>query len=37
MLDAQFWLNLQTRYELMMLEDSLDKIAQEVHPLPKAA
>ena len=36
-LDAQFWLNLQTRYELMMIEDSLDKIAKEVHPLPKAS
>ncbi|MGZ4974574.1 MAG: HigA family addiction module antitoxin [Limisphaerales bacterium] len=36
-LDAQFWLNLQTRYELMMIEDSISRIEKEVHPLPKAA
>jgi antitoxin HigA-1 len=36
-LDAQFWLNLQTRYELMMIEDNIGKIEKEVHPLPAAA
>ena len=35
--DAQFWLNLQTRYELMMLDDKRSGIEKEVHPLPKAA
>ena len=35
--DAQFWLNLQTRYDLMMLDDKRSKIEKEVHPLPKAA
>ncbi|MEY2427763.1 MAG: antitoxin HigA [Verrucomicrobiota bacterium] len=35
--DAQFWLNLQTRYDLMMLDDKRCKIEKEVHPLRKAA
>jgi addiction module HigA family antidote len=35
--DAQFWLNLQTRYDLMMLDDKRSAIEKEVHPLPKAA
>ncbi len=36
-LDPQFWLNLQTRYDLMMLDGKRGKIEREVHPLPKAA
>src|SRR5436190_8658206 len=36
-LDAQFWLNLQTRLELMVIEDSIGRIGKEVHPFPKAA
>ena len=36
-MDAQFWLNLQTRYDLMMLDDKRRRIEKEVHPLPKAA
>lgn len=36
-LDAQFWLNLQTRYDLMMLADKRSQIAKGVHPLAKAA
>jgi addiction module HigA family antidote len=35
--DAQFWLNLQTRYALMMLDDKRSQIEKQVHPLPKAA
>jgi antitoxin HigA-1 len=35
--DAQFWLNLQTRYHLMMLDGKRDRIERQVHPLPKAA
>jgi antitoxin HigA-1 len=35
--DAQFWLNLQTRYELMLLEDKRAEIEKDVHPLAKAA
>jgi len=35
--DAQFWLNLQTRYDLMMLDNKRSAIEKEVHPLPKAA
>ena len=35
--DAQFWLNLQTRYDLMMLDYKRSRIEKEVHPLPKAA
>src|SRR2546430_13476811 len=35
--DAQFWLNLQTRYDLMMLDEKRKRIEREVHPLPKAA
>ena len=35
-MDAQFWLNLQTRYDLMMLDDKRNRIEKEVHPLPKA-
>jgi len=36
-MDAQFWLNLQTRYDLMMLDDKRAQIKKQVHPLPKAA
>ena len=36
-IDAQFWLNLQTRYDLSLVEDHRAKIEKEVHPLPKAA
>src|SRR5206468_3041720 len=36
-IDAQFWLNLQTRYDLMMLDDKKSRIEKEVHPLAKAA
>lgn len=36
-MDAQFWLNLQTRYDLMRLDDKRARIQKEVHPLPKAA
>lgn len=35
--DAQFWLNLQTRYSLMLLEDKRSRIERQVHPVPKAA
>jgi len=35
--DAQFWLNLQTRYDLMMLDDKKRRIEKEVRPLRKAA
>jgi len=35
--DAQFWLNLQTRYDLMMLGNKRHQIEKEVHPMPKAA
>jgi addiction module HigA family antidote len=35
--DAQFWLNLQTRYDLMMLDAKRSQIEKEVRPLPKAA
>jgi addiction module HigA family antidote len=35
--DAQFWLNLQTRYALMMLNDQRGQIEREVHPLKQAA
>jgi addiction module HigA family antidote len=36
-MDAQFWLNLQTRYDLMMLDRKRSRIEKEVRPLPKAA
>ena len=36
-MDAQFWLNLQTRYDLMMLDDRRSRIEKEVHPVAKAA
>src|SRR5205823_7469546 len=36
-IDAQFWLNLQSRYDLMMLDEKRSKIEKEVHPLAKAA
>jgi len=36
-MDAQFWLNLQTRYDLMMLDDKRAQIEKQVHPLAKAA
>jgi len=35
--DAQFWLNLQTRYGLMMLDDRRRQMEKEVRPLPQAA
>jgi addiction module HigA family antidote len=35
--DAQFWLNLQGRYWLMMLDDKRSRIQREVRPLSKAA
>jgi antitoxin HigA-1 len=35
--DAQFWLNLQTRYGLMMLDHKRSQIEKQVHPLAKAA
>ena len=35
--DAQFWLNLQTRYGLMLLAGKRSQIEKQVHPLPKAA
>ena len=35
--DAQFWLNLQTRFELMMLDQKRSRIEKHVHPLQKAA
>ena len=36
-IDAQFWLNLQTRYGLMMLDERRRQIERQVRPLPKAA
>jgi antitoxin HigA-1 len=36
-IDAQFWLNLQTRYDLMMLDDKRTQIQKQVHPLAHAA
>ncbi len=36
-MDAQFWLNLQTRYDLMMLGEKRAEIEREVHPLAQAA
>jgi addiction module HigA family antidote len=36
-MDAQFWLNLQTRYDLMMLEKKRSQIEKEVHPRLQAA
>jgi antitoxin HigA-1 len=36
-MDAQFWLNLQTRYDLMMLDDERARIEKQVHPLATAA
>ena len=35
--DAQFWLNLQTRYHLMMLDNKRRQIEKGVHPLAQAA
>src|SRR5436189_4196913 len=35
--DAQFWLNLQTRYDLMMLDHKRAQIQKQVHPLAHAA
>jgi len=35
--DGQFWLNIQTRYALMMLDDKRRQIEKQVHPLSKAA
>ena len=35
--DAQFWMNIQTRYDLMMLDAKKSRIRKEVHPLRKAA
>ena len=36
-IDAQFWLNLQSRYDLMMIEEKRPQIQKQVHPLPHAA
>ncbi len=37
-IDAQFWLNLQTEYDLRLAaEKKLDRIEREVRPLAKAA
>jgi len=36
-IDAQFWLNLQSRYDLMMLDDKRSQIKKTVRPLAKAA
>src|SRR5437016_13912715 len=36
-MDAQFWLNLQSRYDLMMLDDRRSQIEKQVHPLAQAA
>src|SRR2546423_587304 len=36
-MDAQFWLNLQTRYDFMILDEKRRRFEKEVHPLPKAA
>jgi len=37
-IDAQFWLNLQTEYELRLAKDSkLARIEKDVRPMPKAA
>lgn len=36
-IDAQFWLNLQARYDLSLLEDRRLAFEREVHPLAKAA
>jgi len=35
--DPQFWLNLQTRYGLMMLDNKRSRIEKQVHPLRQAA
>ena len=35
--NAQFWMNLQTRYDLMMLDEISHRIAKQVHPHAKAA
>ena len=34
---ARHWLNLQTRYDLMMLEDKRSQIQRRVHPFANAA
>src|SRR5436309_11124652 len=36
-IDAQFWLNLQTRYDLMLLDERMSRIEKEDHLLTKAA
>ena len=37
-MEAQFWLNLQTRYDMEVAEETLhDKIVKEVHPFSQAA
>src|SRR6266702_4464601 len=36
-MDAQFWLNLQTRYDLMMLDEKKSRIEKEVDPMRKGA
>jgi len=37
-IDAQFWLNPQTEYELRLAKESkLARIEKDVRPLPKAA
>ena len=35
-IDAQFWLNPEARYSLMMLEQKRRHIQRQVHPLSKA-
>jgi len=36
-MDAQFWLNIQSRYDLMMLDEKRSQIEKAVRPLAKAA
>lgn len=37
-MEAQFWLNLQTHYDMEMAMETLeDRLDKEVHPFPRAA
>ncbi|MDZ4184749.1 MAG: HigA family addiction module antitoxin [Desulfuromonadales bacterium] len=37
-MEAQFWLNLQTHYDMEVAMDALqDRLDKEVHPFPRAA
>jgi len=37
-MEAQFWLNLQTHYDMEVAKEALaDRLDKEVHPLPRAA